>query len=153
MTGKVSSVREVNVSGKRVLLRVDFNVLDEEGKFIDDLRIKAVVPTIRFLLEGGASKVTIATHVGRPAGKVVETLRVAPIAAWLKQLIDDPRIELLENLRFDPREENNDEGYAKELASLGDIFVNDAFAVSHRASTSLVGVPKFLPSYAGLLME
>ncbi len=135
-----------------MLLRADFNVL-EEGKIIDDLRIRAVVPTINYLLDTGASKVTIITHVGRPGGKVVEDLRVAPIAARLRELIDDERIELRENLRFDAREETNDEDFAKELSALGDIFVNDAFAVSHRSSASIVMITKFLPSYAGLLME
>ena len=149
---EIKSVRDAEVAGKRVLLRVDFNVL-QDGVIIDDLRIRAAVPTIKFLLEAGASKITIITHVGRPEGKLVEDLRVAPIAARLKELVDDPRIELLENLRFDPREEANDEGFAKELASLGDIYVNDAFAVSHRSSASLVAITKLLPSYAGLLME
>ena len=148
----IKSVREADIAGKRVLLRVDFNVM-QEGTITGDLRIKAAVPTIQFLLDGGAGKIIIITHIGRPEGSVVEELRVAPVAARLKELVDDPRIEVRENLRFDPREDANDEGYAKELATLGDIYVNDAFAVSHRACASIVGIPKFLPSYAGILMK
>lgn len=149
---EVKSVRDADVKDKRVLLRVDFNVL-QEGKITGDLRIRSVVPTIQLLLQRGASKIIIITHAGRPEGRVVDELKVAPIAARLKTLVDDSRIEVLENLRFDPREDANDVSYAKELALHGDIFVNDAFAVSHRTSASIVGVTKFLPSYAGLLME
>ncbi len=145
------SVRDADVSNKRVLLRVDFNVPIQEGNVTDDTRITAAVPTIKLLLERGAH-VVLLTHLGRPDGKVVEELRTAPLAKQLAQYVQGD-IEMLENLRFDAREEANDEGFAKELASKGDIFVNDAFAVSHRAHASTVGITKFLPSYAGLLME
>jgi phosphoglycerate kinase len=148
------SVKDADVSGKRVLIRVDFNVpLDMAGatpRVVDDMRIKAAIPTIEYVLERGASKVILLTHVGRPEGKVVEELKVAPILEDLKHLITNPNIELEENLRFDPREEANDEAFAKELANLGDVYVNEAFPASHREDASIVGIPKFLPSYAGL---
>jgi phosphoglycerate kinase len=149
---QVRSIREAQVSGKRALVRVDFNVPIKDGKVVDDLRIRAAVPTLEFLQHAGASKIVLLTHVGRPEGKVVEGLRVAPVEARLRELTAVP-FELRENLRFDPREEKNDEGFARELAALGDVYVNDAFAVSHRASASLVAITKFLPSYAGLLVE
>jgi phosphoglycerate kinase len=149
---QVKTIREADVSGKRALVRVDFNVPIKDGKVADDLRIRAVLPTLEFLEQAGASKIILLTHLGRPEGKVVEGLRVAPVEAHLRELTRVP-FELKENLRFDPREEANDEGFAKELAALGDVYVNDAFAVSHRASASLVAITKFLPSYAGLLVE
>lgn len=149
---KLKSVLDADVSGKRVLLRVDFNVPLKDSAVVDDTRIKAVVPTIELLHKMGAAQIHIITHIGRPEGKVVEALRVAPTTARLRELTSVP-FEMLENLRFDAREDTNDEGFAKELAQLGDMYVNDAFAVSHRAATSIVGVTKFLPAYAGLLME
>src|SRR5205814_1597471 len=108
-----------------------------------DFRIRAVLPTVQLLLERGAQKIIILTHIGRPEGRVVEALRVAPVAARLQELLDSPKVEILENLRFDPREEANDPEFAKELASLGDVYVNEAFADSHRAHASIVGIPKF----------
>ncbi len=149
---QIKSVRDADVSGKRVLLRVDFNVPLKDGKVEDDMRIRAAVPTIELLHKQGASQIVLITHIGRPDGKVVEDLRVAPVAARLRELTQVP-FAMEENLRFDPGEEANDPEFAKKLASLGDIFVNDAFAVSHRADASIVGVPKLLPSYAGLLIE
>lgn len=145
------SVRDADVGGKKVLLRVDFNVPMQGDQVTDDTRITAAVPTIKLLLERGAH-VILLTHLGRPDGKVVEELRTAPLMAKLSEYVQGD-IEMLENLRFDPREEANDPAFAKELASKGDIFVNDAFAVSHRAHASTVGITQFLPSYAGLLME
>jgi phosphoglycerate kinase len=147
----IRSIRDAEVSGKRVLLRVDFNVPMQGGQITDDSRITAAVPTINYLLEHGA-KIKIITHLGRPEGAVVESLRTAPLAKKLSEYVTGD-IEMLENLRFSPSEETNDENFAKELASHGDIFVNDAFAVSHRAHASTVGVTKFLPSYAGFLIE
>jgi phosphoglycerate kinase len=149
---QVKSVRDVDVSGKRVLLRVDFNVPLKDGKVADDTRIRAALPTIKWLLEKGA-QVSLLTHLGRPEGKVVEGLRTAPLAARLTELLPNAPVTMLENVRFDAGDENNDEAYAKKLAEGYDIFVNDAFAVSHRAHASVVGVTKFLPSYAGFLIE
>ena len=149
---QVKSVRDADVAGKRVLVRVDFNVPIKDGKVVEDMRIKAAIPTIELLHERGASQITLITHIGRPDGKVVEELRVAPVEARLRELTQVPFV-MEENLRFDPGDEANDPEFAKKLASLGDIFVNDAFAVSHRAHASTVGVAELLPSYAGLNME
>ncbi|MEI6864361.1 MAG: phosphoglycerate kinase [Candidatus Adlerbacteria bacterium] len=151
---EIKSIKDAEVKGKRVLVRVDFNVpldvLAGEVRVLDDSRIKAALPTIKFLHEQGATKIILLTHVGRPEGVAVESLRTAPLAAVLRTFVDYPEIEMHENVRFDPREEANDESFAKELSSLGDVFVNEAFPVSHRSDASIVGVPKFLPSYAGL---
>ena len=147
------SVRDADVSGKRVLLRVDFNVPIEGGVIVEDSRIKAAVPTIELLKKKGVSHITLMTHLGRPEGKVDESLRTAPLFKRLSELTETSEVEMLENLRFSPGEEANDEVFAKELAQYGDIFVNDAFAVCHRAAASTVGVTKLLPSYAGLLVE
>jgi phosphoglycerate kinase len=150
----IKSVTEADVRGKRVLVRVDFNVPLEEAsgqiRVVDDMRIKAALPTITYLHEQGAAKILLVTHVGRPEGKIVENLRVKPLLDIVHTLANYPEVEMLENVRFDPREEANDEAFAKELAAHGDIYVNEAFPVSHRADASIVGIPKFLPSYAGL---
>jgi phosphoglycerate kinase len=146
-------LKDADVAGKRIVLRVDFNIPEQEGSGERDLRIKAAVPTIEFLKQHGAAKITLLTHWGRPQGSVVEALRTAPLFAMLSKLTDTANVEMLENLRFDPREEANDDTFAQELAAHGDIFVNDAFAVCHRAAASTVGITKFLPSYAGLLVE
>lgn len=153
----LTSVRDADIAGKRVLIRVDFNVpLDASGPkpvIVDDSRIQAAIPTLTYLHEKGATKIILLTHIGRPEGKEVDSLRVAPIAEHLQSLISYPEVELRENLRFDPREEANDEAFAKELAALGDIYVNEAFPVSHRPGASIVGIPKLLPSYMGLRFE
>ncbi len=153
---EVKSIREADIRGKRVLMRVDFNVPIKDGKVLDDMRLRTVIPTLVLLHDKGAANITLITHLGRPEGKVVEELRMAPIEARLRELTTVP-FELRENLRFDPREEHppagGDEAFAKELTMLGDVFVNDAFAVSHRATSSIVGIAKILPAYAGLLME
>ena len=153
----IRSLKDADIAGKRVLVRVDFNVplSTESGQLLitDDMRIKAAVPTITYLHEKGASKIILLTHLGRPEGTIVENLRVEPLRARLKLLADYPEIELRENLRFDPREEANDESFAKELAMLGELYVNEGFSVSHRADASIVGIPKFLPSYMGLRFE
>ena len=153
---QVKSVESANVAGKRILMRVDFNVPLEmhagHAVVLADFRIRAVLPTLELLHARGAAKIIILTHLGRPEGKVVDGLRLAPVEARLRELTTVP-FEMLENLRFDPREEANDPGFAQELATLGDIFVNEAFPVSHRADVSIVGIPKFLPGYAGLRFE
>ncbi len=170
------TVRDVDVKGKRVFDRVDFNVpLDKKtGKVTDDSRIKAALPTIKYLTDHGA-KVVLASHLGRPDGKVVESMRMTSVAEDLSKLLGKPVIYvkeiigpeveakekemkpgdvmLIENLRFTPGEEGNAPDFAKQLASLADIYVDDAFAAAHRAHASISGIPKILPAYAGLLME
>jgi phosphoglycerate kinase len=168
------TVRDFDPQGKRVLVRVDFNVPIEDGKVKDDSRIRAALPTIHYLLEHGAS-VILMSHLGRPKGKVVESARLRPVAQRLSTLLrlsvpitGDPlgvgtrdavarlkpgQVLMLENLRFHPEEEANDPDYARTLASYGDVFVNDAFGTAHRAHASTVGVTNYLPAYAGLLME
>ncbi|MEI7719768.1 MAG: phosphoglycerate kinase [bacterium] len=151
---QLQSIHDADIAEKRVLLRVDFNVpFTDSGAIAEDSRIKAVVPTIVLLKQKGAAHITLMTHVGRPEGKVDEALRTAPLFKYLSELTDTTGVEMLENLRFDAREEVNDVGFAQELASHGDVFVNDAFAVCHRAAASTVGVAAFLPAYAGLLVE
>lgn len=170
------TVKDIDVTGKRVLVRVDFNVpLDpRSGTITNDSRIRAALPTIRYLVARGA-KVILCTHLGRPEGKIVEELRVKPLAARLSQLMGIPVIVapdcigseveqtvarlkggdilLLENVRFHPEEEANDPGFARALANLADVYVNDAFGTAHRAHASTVGVARYIPAVAGLLME
>jgi phosphoglycerate kinase len=168
------TIRDVDWTGKRALVRVDFNVPLADGKIADDTRIRAALPTIQYLLEHGAS-VVLMSHLGRPKNKVVEELRLAPIAAHLAELLGRPvktvpettgpaaeaaaqslkpgEVLMLENTRFDPREEANDESMARELARLGDVYVNDAFGAAHRAHASTEGVARFLPAVSGLLLE
>ena len=150
MSLTLRSDEDAEVGGKRVLVRVDFNVPMQGGAIVNDARIKAALPTISLLIQKGAAKIIILTHLGRPEGKVVEELQVAPLLERLKQYLDSPLIEMHENLRFDPREEAGDEGFAKELAVLGDLYINDAFSNSHRAHASMVALPRLLPCYAGL---
>lgn len=137
------------MAGKRVLIRADFNVPLENGVIVDDLRIRTALPTLEHVYAKGAAEIIILAHLGRPEGKVVEPLRLAPIEARLRELTTVP-FAMHENLRFDAREEANDAGFAQELAQLGDVYVNEAFADSHRAHASIVGIPKFIPGYAGL---
>ena len=170
------TVRDVEVSGKRVLVRVDFNVpLDEENMVItDDSRIQATLPTIKYLIERRA-KIILCSHLGRPEGKVVEKLRMTFVARRLSQLLGKevqtigdfigPDVEkavekleggdvlLLENLRFHPAEEGDGDAFAQALSLLADAYVNDAFGVSHRAHASIVGITNYLPAVAGLLVE
>jgi len=170
------TVEDIEVKGKRVLLRVDFNVpISKNGGGIsDDSRIRASLPTIKYLVDHKATAI-ICSHAGRPGGKVVENLRMAPIAQRLSQLMGLPvstasdcighevenkvkklresDILVLENLRFHPEEEENDAGFAQKLASLADIYIDDAFSTAHRDHASIVGVAKYLPAVAGFLME
>jgi phosphoglycerate kinase len=168
------TVRDADVQGKRVLVRVDFNVPIESGKVLDDWRLRATLPTIRYLTERGA-KVILLSHLGRPKGKRDERFSLRPVAQRLSELLGQPvqfandcvgevaeqtvaqlqagEVLLLENLRFHAGEEANDDSFAQQLARLGDVFVNDAFGAAHRAHASVHAITKFLPSYAGLLME
>jgi phosphoglycerate kinase len=145
------SVEAADVAGMRALVRVDFNVPLEDGRVADDTRIRAALPTIRLLLDRGASEVVLMSHLGRPKGPD-PAFSLAPVEAGLRALLPDGRIRLLENTRFDPRETANDPGYAAELAASGDLFVNDAFGSAHRAHASTEGVALLLPAYAGLLL-
>jgi phosphoglycerate kinase len=171
---KKQTVRDIDVNGKRVLVRVDFNVSLDKGIISDDGRLRAVLPTIQYLQENGAA-IVLCSHLGRPGGKVVEDLRLAPIGHRLSELLQQdvtcldecigPKVSaavkelkqgetlLLENLRFHPEEEQNDSDFAKALASIADVFVDDGFAVAHRAHASTEGVTHYLPSVAGFLME
>ena len=168
------TVRDVDVSGRRVFVRADFNVPIEDGRITDDTRIRASLPTIVHLLERGAI-VILASHLGRPKGKVNDALRLKPVADRLSHLLGRPvrmtgdalgpgvqvavdklrsgDLLLLENLRFHAAEEANDPEFAAALASLADLYVNDAFGAAHRAHASTEGVTHHLPAVAGLLME
>jgi len=145
-------VRDADVAGKRVLVRADLNVPLEEGHVADDTRIRASLPTLELLLEREAEEVTVCSHLGRPKGKDPD-LAMHPVEERLRALLPDERIRVLENTRFNPGETKNDEGYARELASHGDLYVNDAFGSAHRAHASTEAVAHLLPAYAGLLLE
>jgi phosphoglycerate kinase len=145
------SVRDADVEGKRVLVRVDFNVPLEDGRVADDTRIRAALPTIELLLEKGAAEVVLVSHLGRPKGED-PALSMEPVRARLRELLPDERVRLLENTRFDPRETRNDPELARELGGHGDLYVNDAFGSAHRAHASTEGVAHVLPAYAGLLL-
>jgi phosphoglycerate kinase len=149
---KPRSVREADVAGKRVLVRVDFNVPLEEGEVADDTRIRAALPTIQLLLDRGADEVVLVSHLGRPKGQD-PAYSMEPVRRRLRELVDDERVRLLENTRFDPRETKNDPEFARELADDCDLFVNDAFGAAHRAHASTEAVAHILPAYAGLLLE
>ena len=169
------SISDLEIEGKKVLIRCDFNVpLDERGRITDDTRIKAALPTIRYAL-GRDCAVILMSHLGRPKGKVDPKLSLKPVAERLGELLNlkvlmapdsiGPDVEkmarelkggevlLLENLRFHSEEEENDEKFAQQLASLADVFVQDAFGTVHRAHASTAGVPKYLPSGAGFLLQ
>jgi phosphoglycerate kinase len=147
------SVRDADVKGKRVLLRADLNVPIEDGRVADDTRIEASLPTLRLLLEQGAAEVVVCSHLGRPKGPD-PAYAIAPVAGRLRELLgSNGRVRVLENIRFDPRETQNDPGLAAELAAQADLYVNDAFGSAHRAHASTEGVAHLLPAYAGLLLE
>src|SRR3989440_1678625 len=172
------TIRDIDVAGKRVLVRVDFNVpLDAEQHITDDTRIRAALPTIEYLLDHGAA-VILMSHLGRPKGKAVETMRLTPVAQRLSELLHKPvqmapdcigpevealarnlqpgQVLLLENLRFHSEEEKNDPNFARQLASLGDIYVNDAFGTAHREHASTFGCPQAMqgkPRVIGLLIQ
>jgi phosphoglycerate kinase len=168
------TVRDVDVAGKRVFVRVDFNVPLEDGKVSDDSRIRASIPTIHYLATHGA-RIILASHLGRPDGKVQDGLRLRPVAERLSQILGrnvpvtgdalgigtvdavkrlrNGEMLLLENLRFHAAEEKNDPAFAQQLADYAEIYVNDAFGTAHRAHASTVGIAKLLPAYAGFLLE
>jgi 3-phosphoglycerate kinase len=170
------TVKDVDFKGKCVIMRVDFNVpLDKKtGEIADDTRMKEALPTIKYVLEHGAKKLILMSHLGRPDGKVVPGLSMNPVAKKLSQLLGEDveklddcvgdevknkistsskRVILLENLRFHAEEEEGDEKFAKQLASLAEVYVNDAFGTAHRAHASTTIIAKFLPSCLGFLME
>jgi phosphoglycerate kinase len=149
---KPRSVRDADVAGKRVLVRVDFNVPLEDGRVADDTRIRASLPTIELLLGRDAAEVVLCSHLGRPKGED-PAYSMKPVAEHLRTFVDDARVRVLENTRFHPGETKNDPEFARELASHGDLYVNDAFGAAHRAHASTVGVAQLLPAYAGLLLE
>ncbi len=169
------TIEDIDIKGKRVFIRADFNVpLDENMQITDDRRIRATLPTINYAIDEGA-KVILSSHLGRPKGKVDPRYSLAPVAKRLQRLLNKevffapdcigPQVEklvskmkqsdvvLLENLRFHEGEEKNDEEFSKALAKLADIYVNDAFGAAHRAHASIVGIPKFLPAVAGFLLK
>ncbi|MGD8553702.1 MAG: phosphoglycerate kinase, partial [Anaerolineales bacterium] len=168
------TIEDINVKSKRVLVRVDFNVPLEGGNVADDTRIRAALPTIQYLLDANA-KVILCSHLGRPKGKVVPELSLRPVSERLAQLLgkkvafasdcvgpdaeqaaenlEAGEVLLLENTRFHAGEKANDPEFAKKLASLAEVFVNDAFGTAHRAHASTVGVTDYLPAVAGYLME
>ncbi len=168
------TVRDIDVKGKKVFVRVDFNVPTKDGVVGDDTRIQAALPTIRYLLDNGAA-VILASHLGRPKGGPEAKFSLKPVAEHLSKLLGKPvlfaedcigpvaekaakalkigEVLLLENTRFHPEEEKNDEAMSKSLASLADIFVNDAFGTAHRAHSSTAGIAAYLPSVAGFLLE
>ncbi|WP_018751840.1 phosphoglycerate kinase [Paenibacillus sanguinis] len=168
------SVRDVEVTGKRVFVRVDFNVPMQDGKITDDTRIRETLPTIKYLIENGA-KIILASHLGRPKGQVNEDMRLTQASARLSELLGKPvakadeaigeeakakvsalnngDVLVLENVRFYPGEEKNDPELAKQFAELADLFVNDAFGAAHRAHASTEGIAHHLPAVSGLLME
>jgi phosphoglycerate kinase len=174
MPERLRTLEDLDLKGARVLVRVDFNVPMEGTRIVDDTRIRESLPTLRAILDEGAA-IVVVTHLGRPQGKVIEALRVAPLAARLAELlrVEVPvapgvtgpevgaacdalrpgEVSMLENVRFDPREEANDPVFAAELAALATAYVNDAFGTAHRAHASTEGVAHLLPSAAGLLLQ
>ncbi len=169
------TLKDLDLKNKTVLVRADFNVpQDAELKITDDTRIRATIPTLKYILEHGAKKLILMSHLGRPDGKPVAKYSLKPVAGRLKELLGEDvlflndcvgasikpdvdkskeRVILLENLRYYAEEEGNDPGFAKQLASLADVFVNDAFGTAHRAHASTEGVTHFVKSAAGLLLE
>ncbi len=163
------TIKDMNLDYKRVLVRVDFNVpLDADGNIVSDNRIKESLPTIKYILEHNCKQIILMSHLGKPDGKVVDKLKMDKVAERLEKLLGigvvklddcinvdpkDARIIMLENLRFHAEEEANDENFARRLAVLGDVYVNDAFGTMHRAHASTAAVTKFLPGCIGFLVE
>src|SRR5438067_2508836 len=169
-----ATIRDLDVASKRVLVRVDFNVPIEDGRIVDDTRIREALPTIQNLVERSA-RVILITHLGRPDGQVDDAYRTTPLAERLGELMGRPvrhladcvgpsieaavtamrdgEVVMLENVRFNPGETKNDPAFARQLAALGELYVNDAFGSAHRAHASTVGIAQYLPAVAGLLME
>ncbi|MEJ2207883.1 MAG: phosphoglycerate kinase [Anaerolineae bacterium] len=170
----IKTVKDIDVANKRVLVRADFNVPLDDGRVADDTRIRACLPTVRYLLDHEA-RVILCSHLGRPGGKVVEALRLDPVGRRLSELLDRPvdklddcvgsavlqatsallpgKVLLLENTRFHPGEKANDPEFAARLAKTADVYVDDAFGTAHRAHASTEGVAHHLPAVGGLLME
>jgi phosphoglycerate kinase len=147
------SVETAEVEGKRVLVRADLNVPLTDGKVADDTRIRAAIPTLRLLLDRGASSVSVCSHLGRPKTEEDRAkYAMAPVEQRLHEIVPDERLRVLENTRFDPGETKNDEAYARQLAEGNDLYVNDAFGSAHRAHSSTEAVAHLLPAYAGLLL-
>jgi len=173
LTFAKKTVKDVDVRGKRVLVRVDFNVPLAEGSVTDDTRVRAALPTLRYLVDHGA-RVILVSHLGRPDGSPDERYSLRPVRRTLQRLIGrnvafvpevvgteaseavgrmvDGEVLMLENVRFHPGEKKNDPAFARDLAALADLYVNDAFGAAHRAQASTAGVAEFLPAYAGLLL-
>jgi phosphoglycerate kinase len=164
----LKSIRDLELKGKRVILRADLNVpTDDSGSISDDFRIRQAVPTISYILSKNPKQLVIMSHLGRPDGRVVESLRLTAVAQRLSELIKKPvvktddcitklpsdQIVLLENLRFHKEEEENDKAFAEKLSKYADYYVNDAMGTAHRAHASTVGITKLIPSVAGLLLE
>ena len=171
---KKESIKTIAVKGKKILMRVDFNVPLDGDAVRDDTRIRAALPTINYLLESGA-RLALVSHLGRPKGELHPDLKLDPVAKKLGELLGRPvkkldlvtgpevraavgslsdgELLLLENVRFEKGEEKNDPDFARELAAPFDLFVNDAFGTAHRAHASTAGVAAFIPAYAGLLMQ
>ncbi len=169
------TVKDIDLKGKKVILRADFNVpLDDKQNITDDRRIQAALPTIKYILEQQTEKLILMSHLGRPKGEVIETMRLKPVGDRLQELLgtevfslgdciggkikdivetSSQRVILLENLRFHKQETENDPEFAKQLASLADIYVNDAFGTAHRAHASTEGITQYLPAVAGFLLE
>ena len=176
MTLMKKTVRDIEIKGKKALVRCDFNVPMQDGKITDDIRITSALPTIKYLIEGGA-KVILMSHMGRPKGEAKMEFTLKPVADRLAELLgqdvtfisvpevvdqsvvdaaaalEEGQVMLLENVRFRKEETKNEEGFSKELAQLGDIFVNDAFGTAHRAHASTAGVADYLPAVSGFLIE
>lgn len=150
---------KLSLKDKTILLRLDLDLPIDRSKVVDDTRLQASLPTIEYLLEKDCRRITILGHRGRPGGKAVESLSLEPLAFYLEEILEkklgkrklkELEMYMMENLRFNSGEESNDEHYAEHLAEEGDVFVNDAFAASHREHASIVGLPQFLPHAAGL---
>ena len=163
------TIKDIDFDNKKVIIRVDFNVpIDEKGEIISDNRIRESLPTIKYILEHNAKQIILMSHLGKPDGKIVDKLKMDKVADRLEKLlgqlvvkvddcidvkIPDAKIIMLENLRFHPEEEKNDEQFAQRLSRLANIYINDAFGTMHRAHASTVAITKFIPGGIGFLVE